>query len=116
MRIQTLLDKHFQGDVTANVTQRIDAAMTYTRGANQTLEDFVTNLKLKIQALDEVGEVLPARVRANLLLKNSHMSQQERALVLATTERSLDFNTIADVMQLLFGGTSVESDTARRAH
>ena len=33
LRIQTLLDKHFQGDVTANVTQRIDAAMTYTRGA-----------------------------------------------------------------------------------
>ena len=113
-RIQTLLDKHYQGDVTANVTQRIDAAMTYTRGANQTLEDFITNLRLKLQSLDEVGEVLPARVRANLLIKNSRISQQERALVLATTQRSLDFNTIADVMQLLFGGTSVESDKSDR--
>mmetsp|Transcript_33516 Transcript_33516/g.60081 ORF Transcript_33516/g.60081 Transcript_33516/m.60081 type:complete len:240 (-) Transcript_33516:436-1155(-) len=78
-RIQTLLDKHFLGDMTATITQRIDEAMSYKRSPTQPLDDFIRTLKLKLQNLDEVGEVLPMRVRANLLLTNSNMSETHLA-------------------------------------
>uniref|UniRef100_A0A7S1NV49 Uncharacterized protein n=1 Tax=Eutreptiella gymnastica TaxID=73025 RepID=A0A7S1NV49_9EUGL len=77
--------------------------MSYKRLPNQPLDEFIRNLKLKLQNLDEVGEVLPMKMRANLLLTSSNMSDTERAIVLATAGRSLEFNSIADAMQLLLG-------------
>ena len=102
-RIQDLLDKFFMGDMAATVSHRIDEAMAYRRSKDQPLDDFIRNLRLKLQNLDEVGEVLPVRIRANLLLKNANITEMEKAVVLATTGRTMEFNAIADALLLIFG-------------
>ena len=77
--------------------------MAYRRSKDQPLHDFIRNLKLKLQNLDKVGEVLPVRIGANLLLKNAKITEMEQAVVLATTGRTMEFNAIADALLLIFG-------------
>ena len=110
-RIQALLDNFFMGDMSSTISQRIDEAMAYRRRKDQPLKDFISNLRLKLQNLDEVGEVLPVRVRANLLLTNANITEMEKAVVLATTGRTMEFNAIADALLLIFGqSTKPERD------
>ena len=74
------------------------------------MQEFISELRTKFQLLDGRGEVMPERTRGNLLLKNSGLTESQRALVLATTQRNMTFNAVADALNLLFG------DSARRAH
>ena len=100
-QIQDILDKFFMGDMAATVSHRIDKAMAYRRGKDQPLDDFIRHVRLNLQNLDEVGEVLPVRIRVNLLLKNANITEMEKAVVLATTGRTMEFNAIADALLLI---------------
>ena len=102
-RIQNLHKKHFMGDVAAAVSHCIDEEMKHRRGNHQLLDDFIQTLRLDVQNLDEAGDSLPVRVRANLLLKNTNITEMEKAVVLATTGLTLEFNAIADALLVIFG-------------
>ena len=108
--IKRLLENQFYGDQAAIVSGHLDDVFSYQKKSGQTMQEFISELRTKFQLLDGRGEVMPERTRGNLLLKNSGLTESQRALVLATTQRNMTFNAVADALNLLFG------DSTRRAH
>ena len=108
--IRQLLENLYYGDQAAIVSGHLDDVFSYQKKSNQDMQEYISELRTKFQLLDGRGEVMPERTRGNLLLKNSGISESQRALVLATTQRNMNFNAVADALNLLFG------DSAKRVH
>ena len=106
VRIQVLLNKRFMGNIAATVSHLIDEAMAYQRGKDRHFDEVIHKSRLKLRKLEKVGEIVPVRICANLLLKNANITDMEKSIVLATNGRTMKFNAIADALLLIFGQTT----------
>ena len=100
--IKRVLDNLFFGDQTAAICQNVNSVLEFKRPKGGSMREYVNEFRNRLQLLDNRGESLPLKTRGHLLLSNCGLSEDQKALVMATTARDLSFNSIADALILLF--------------
>ena len=104
-----LLDKLFYGDMTAAISTNVSSVLEYKRGKTN-MREYCNEFRNRFQVLDQRGESIPTRTRGHLLLSNAGLTEDQKAVVVATTGRDLSFDAISDALNLLYptASTSVE--------
>ena len=72
------------------------------RKLGEAMEDFCTRFRLAVDACNGIQIGMHLVMLSCLLLDGAQLSSADQALVLATTNRSLDFNAILGTIQQLF--------------
>ena len=102
MLMKNLLEVVFYGDQTAAISSQVSDVFDFHRPSHMSLRDYSTEMRSRLRQLDARGEVIPPQTRGHILLNNAGLSADQRGLVLATTQRNMAFNPIADALCLLF--------------
>jgi len=108
--IKILLDKLYYGDQTAAVSTNVANILDYKRGKSS-MRDYCNEFRNRFQVLDQRGEAFPVRTRGHILLSNAGLTEDQQALVMATTGRGLSFIAISDALTLLFPSLSSTTPT-----
>ena len=100
--MKSLLDTVFYGDQTAAISSQVSDVFDFQGPSHVSLRDYTTEMRSRLQQLDSRGEVIPVQTRGHILLNNAGLTAEQRGLVLATKQRNMAFNHIADALCLLF--------------
>ena len=73
------------------------------RKPGEAMEDFCTRFRVAVDACNSIQIGMHPVMLSCLLLDGAQLSSGDRALVLATTNRSLDFGAILRTIRRLFG-------------
>ena len=88
------LDQLFMGDMASQAMSLSGEILKMMRKPGEAMEDFCTRFRVAFDACNGLQIGMHPVMLSFLLLDGAQLSSGDRALVLATTNRSLDFNAI----------------------
>ena len=97
------LDQLFMGDMASQAMSLSGELLKMRRKPGEAMEDFCTRFRVAVDACNGIQIGMQPVMLSCLLLDGTQLSSGDRALVLATTNRSLDFNAILGTVRQLFG-------------
>ena len=100
--MKQLLDNLYYGDQTSAVSTPVLGVLEFRRPTTMSLREYTTEMRTRFQQLDARGEEIPVQTRGHILLNNAQLTSEQKGLVMATTQRDMTFNAIADAVCLLF--------------
>ena len=77
------------------------------RRPGESVEDFTTRARVVVDGCVGIGIGMHPVMMTCLLLESSGISQSEKSLILATTNGSLEFNTVLSTLRQLYGKSKV---------
>jgi hypothetical protein len=107
------LDQLFLGDKASQAMSLSSELLQMRRRSGESVEDFTTRFRVAVDGCAGIGIGMHPIMMTCLLLESSGISTSERSLILATTNRSLEFNTVLSTLRQLYGKSkAVAHDSA----
>ena len=91
------------GDMASQAMSLSGELLKMRRKPGEAMEDFCTRFRVSVDACNGIQIRMQPVMLSCLLLDGAQLSSGDRALVLATTNSSLDFNAILGTIRQLFG-------------
>ena len=88
------LDQLFMGDMASQAMSLSGELLKMRRKPGEAMEDFCTRFRVAVDACNGIHFGMQAVMLSCLLPDGAQLSSGDQALVLATTNRSLDFNAV----------------------
>ena len=95
------------GDKASQAMNLSSELLQMKRRPGESVEDFTTRFRVAVDGCAGIGIGMHPIMMTCLLLDSSGISQSERSLILATTNRSLEFNTVLSTLRQLYGKSKV---------
>ena len=84
------------------MTQRgVRQLTTFSRGTAK-MDAFLAEFQLKVELVQSLGKHIDADILGTMLLDKSWISDLDRRLLMAATQRSVEYGTVLRVMRLHF--------------
>ena len=97
------LDQLLMGDMASQAMSLSGELLNMRRKPGEAIEDFCTRFRVAVDAYNGIHIGMHPVMLSCLLLDSAQLSSGDQALVLATTNRSLDFGAILGTIRQLFG-------------
>ena len=95
------LDGVILGDDIVMTQRSVRQLTTFSRGAAK-MDAFLAEFQLKVELLQSLGKHIDADILGTMLLDESGISDLDRRLIMAATQRRVEYGTVLGAMRLHF--------------
>ena len=104
------LDQLFLGDKASQAMSLSNELLQIKRRSGESVEDFTTRFRVAVDGCTGIGLDMHPVMMTCLLLEASGISQSERSMILATTNRSLDYHGVLSTLRQLYGKSKTSAN------